>query len=411
MSVTRGRVAITGVGVKTPAGNTPVDAFKSLLAGNSLAQLMTVDGGEEPQSIGCSVPDIGADRYFSQRQARRFSSVTRLGFAAAVDALEDANLQLRRGDDRCGIMVGTGGASMITGLEELPCSRDRASWSDVPPHSVPMIMPNATAAALSIHCGSTGPALTYNTSCASGTNAIGEAMHAIRAGVIDVAIAGGAETPLTPAMFRAFGAVRALTRRYNEPGAACRPFDADRDGFVLAEGAAFLVLEQWERARARGARIYAELAGYATNSDAYHIVAPREDGSAAARCMRAALADAGVDPVDVGHVNAHGTSTVYNDRAESQAIRECFGDVELPVTAPKGVVGHMIGAAGAFEAVVTTLSITQGLVPPVANHHHADADQPLRVVAGEPLWVRPAPAISNSFGFGGHNACLVLSPA
>jgi 3-oxoacyl-[acyl-carrier-protein] synthase II len=403
------------MGVKTPAGNTPEGAFKSLLAGNSLAQLMPAlmpaDSGGDPPFIGCSVPDIGADRYFSQRQARRLSPVTRLGFAAAIDAIEDANLELRRGDDRCGIMVGIGGASLIASLEETTRRLDAAPRPDVPPYVVPMIMPNATAAALSIHCGLTGPALTYSTSCASGTNAIGEAMLAIRAGMIDVAIAGGAETPLTPAVFRGFGAARALTRRCNEPGAASRPFDADRDGFVLAEGAAFLVLERWEKARARGARIYAELAGYATNSDAYNIVAPREDGSAAARCMRAALTDAGVEPSDVGHVNAHGTSTVYNDRAESQAIRECFGDVELPVTAPKGVVGHMIGAAGAFEAVVATLSITRGLVPPVANHHHVDADQPIRVVAGEPLRVQPAPAISNSFGFGGHNACLVLSPA
>lgn len=409
MSSDQRRVVITGLGLKTPAGCSPESAFVGLLAGRSTATLMHVDGDRGTSFIACRVRDFASADYFSPREGRRMSRATKLGVAAAVDAVDDAGLTMPPGGDRIGVMVGQAGASMLSGLDELSLIAQK-SFADVPPYGVPMIMPNATAAALSIRFGLTGPSMTYSTSCASGANALGEAMVAIRSGAIDVAIAGGVETPLHLGLFHGFHAARALSRRTAEPGAASRPFDSGRDGFVLAEGAAFVVLECLPAARARGARIYAELAGYATNSDASHIVAPRADGTVAARCMRSAIADARLAPAEIGHVNAHGTSTVHNDRSEALALEVCFGADAPAVTAPKGVVGHMLGAAGAFEAVITALSVARGVVPPVANYHRGDEGLDVHVVADRPLRLAPVPALSNSFGFGGHNVSLVVSP-
>jgi 3-oxoacyl-[acyl-carrier-protein] synthase II len=245
--------------------------------------------------------------------------------------------------------------------------------------TVPRVMSNSVAARLAVQTfGAQGPCLTYSTACASGATALGEAVNQIRFGQVDAAIAG--------------------------------PFDAERDGFVMGEGAAFLLLERWDLAVARGARIHGEVMGYASNCDAAHIVAPRADGLLAARCMRAALRDAGLDPVDITHVNAHGTSTVHNDDAEARALVACFPEGCPPVTAPKGVVGHLLGAAGAFEAVVALQAARNGSVPPVANFASDRAPSDIDVVAGRPRAIPRGPAISNSFGFGGHNSCLVVAP-
>jgi 3-oxoacyl-[acyl-carrier-protein] synthase II len=274
-----------------------------------------------------------------------------------------------------------------------------------------MMMPNATAGVISMRFGFTGPAFCIATACAAGTNAIGEGARLIRDGSADVVVAGGTEYPLTQITVAAFARMGALSTRNDEPALASRPFDAARDGFVMAEGAGFVVLESLERAQSRGVHVHGEVAGYGRNSDAYHITAPSPGGAGAASCMQMALDDAGLGPRDVVHINAHGTSTDLNDAAEAEAVRKVFGDAAPPITSSKGVFGHMIAGAGAAEAIVALCSIREGVVPPTANLEHLGDDIGLDVVAGSPREVGSGPALSNSFGFGGHNATLVLTPS
>jgi 3-oxoacyl-[acyl-carrier-protein] synthase II len=282
----------------------------------------------------------------------------------------------------------------------------------VSPFFVPMMMPNAAAGMISIRFGFTGPALCISTACAAGANAIGEGVRMVRDGSAEVVIAGATEAPVTPLTVSAFARMGAMSTRNDDPSRASRPFDAARDGFVIAEGAGFTVLETLEHALARGAKIHGEVLGYGRNADAHHITAPVPGGAGAAACMQLALDDAGLDSSAIGHVNAHGTSTPLNDATEAEAIRKVFGDVPPPVTSTKGVTGHLIGAAGAVEALAALQAARTGLVPPTANHHRLGDDVPeIDVVHGEARPVDPAPAISNSFGFGGHNASLVLVPA
>jgi 3-oxoacyl-[acyl-carrier-protein] synthase II len=274
-----------------------------------------------------------------------------------------------------------------------------------------MMMTNATAGTVAMQFGWTGPNLCISTACAASAHALGEAARLIRDGTADVALAGGTEACLTGTAISAFARMTALSSRNDDPEHASRPFDADRDGFVMGEGASALVLEPMERALARGATIYGEVAGYGRNADAYHITAPSPGGEGAAACMQMALDDAGLTATQIGHVNAHGTSTPLNDAAEAEAIRKVFGDTPPPVTSTKGVTGHLVGAAGATEAVASVLAIRNGLVPPTANLERLGDDIHLDVVAGEPRALAPQHALSNSFGFGGHNVSLILAPA
>jgi 3-oxoacyl-[acyl-carrier-protein] synthase II len=408
--MTRHRVAITGIGVKTPAGVTVEDAFQTVLNGKSTARFIDELGEHDiTVPIGCAVPDFELGEYFTLREVRQLDRVARLGVAAAADAVRDAGIDFGPDTHRIGVAVGTGGAGSIATTEAVATAQAIGS-ARVTAHTVPMIMPSATAARISLRFGLRGPSLTYVTACAAGANALGEAMRMIRDGYLDAVVAGGADAPLSPVVMDSFGRMGALSRRIDDPAAASRPFDQDRDGFVMGEGAAFLVLERWDHAVSRGARIYAELAGYGSNSEAHHIVAPLDTGASVAACMRIALADAGIDAGDIGHVNAHGTSTVANDRAEARGMLRCFGDAAPAVTATKGVVGHMIGAAGAFEAAITALSIDCGVVAPVANFERSDFES-LDLVSEAPRQLPAAPALSNSFGFGGHSASLVLAPA
>jgi 3-oxoacyl-[acyl-carrier-protein] synthase II len=269
-------------------------------------------------------------------------------------------------------------------------------------------MPNATAALVAIHHGFTGPNIAVATACATGAHAIGEGARMVREGMADVVVCGGTEACITPVTMAAFARMGALSKN-PDPSVASRPFDDDRDGFVMGEGAAFLVLEPYERAVARGAAILGEVAGYGMTCDAHHITAPIEDGSGALAAIELALADAGVAPSAIGHVNAHGTSTPHNDSSEAAAIAKVFGAGGVPVTSGKGVTGHLIGAAGAVEGVAALLSVDRGIVPPTANHHHTDL--PVDVVAGEPRTIERSPAVSTSFAFGGHNVALVFAPA
>ena len=273
-----------------------------------------------------------------------------------------------------------------------------------------MMMANATAGTVGLKMGWTGPNLCVTTACAAGSHGIGEGALLIRHGAADVVLAGGTEACITPLAMSAFGRMGALSSRVDDPRHASRPFDPDRDGFVMGEGAGFLLLEEWDHAVARGARIWGEVLGYARTSDAYHITAPAPGGAGAAACMLGALADAGLEPPAVAHVNAHGTSTPLNDASEASAVTKVFGERAVPVTSGKGVTGHLVAGAGAIEAVAAFLALRDGVVPHTANHEREDPDLAIDVVSGSPREVAPGPVVSNSFGFGGHNASLVLGP-
>jgi 3-oxoacyl-[acyl-carrier-protein] synthase II len=307
-------------------------------------------------------------------------------------------------------MSGTGIGGLTTMEDGIETFLTRGP-ARISPFFIPMMMPNATAGVISMHYGWTGPNLCITTACAAGSNAIGEAARLIREGSADLVVAGGTEAAITPVALAAFGRMGALSARNDDPSRASRPFDADRDGFVMGEGAAYLVLERLDRAQARKARIYAEFAGYGRNADAYHITAPSPGGSGAAACMHLALDDAGLAPTAIGHVNAHGTSTPLNDAAEAEAVMKVFGDQPPPVMSVKGVTGHLVGAAGATEAVASILAVQSGTVPPTANFERLGDDITLDVIADAPREIAPAAVISNSFGFGGHNSSLVFTPA
>jgi 3-oxoacyl-[acyl-carrier-protein] synthase II len=339
---------------------------------------------------------------------RRTDRTGLLGLAAAADAVAAATKDAPLGADpvRCAVVAGSGIGGIRT-LEDQVVGYAAKGPGKVGPFLVPMMMPNATAALVAIHHGFTGPNLAVATACATGAHAIGEGARYVRDGMADVVVCGGAEACITAVTVAAFARMGALSKN-PDPSAASRPFDDDRDGFVMGEGAAFLVLEPFERAIARGANILGEVAGYGLTCDAHHITAPADDGSGATAAIEMALTDAGLAPAAVGHVNAHGTSTPQNDSAEAAAIAKVFGPSAVPITSGKGVTGHLIGAAGAVEAVATLLSVDRGTVPPTANHRRTNL--PVDVVAGEARSVARAPAVSTSFAFGGHNAALVLAP-
>jgi 3-oxoacyl-[acyl-carrier-protein] synthase II len=405
----RVRVAVTGLGVKTGAGKNLETFWATLSSGISTAATITrFDPSNLPVRFGSEVVDFDPTEYLGPKEARRLDRTTHLGFAAAADALASA------GDHRCdparsAVVMGTGVGGLGTLEEQVTVYLEKGP-ARVSPFLVPMMMVNATAGLIAMQFGWKGPNLCIATACAASANAIGEAARLIRDESADIAITGGAEASLTPTALSAFARMTALSTRNDEPARASRPFDASRDGFVMGEGAAALVLERWDRAVARGAQIYGEVVGYGRNADAYHITAPSPGGEGAAACMELALDDAGLSPADIAHINAHGTSTPLNDAAEAEAIRKVFGDSAPPVTSTKGVTGHLIGAAGATEAVACLLAFANGEVAPTANLEHIGDDIALDVVSGSPRVIAPAPALSNSFGFGGHNATLVLAP-
>lgn len=407
----RPRVVITGIGLQSPAGVGLETVWSTLLAGKSMAgPIRRFDAAPLAVRFGCEIRDFDPVPYLGTKDSRRVDRAAQLGFAAAADALADAG---DPGVDpaRGGVIAGTGIGGLITLEEQVKIYLEKGP-DRVSPFFVPMMMANATAGIIGIQLGWTGPNLCISTACAAGANAIGEATRLIRHGYADAVMAGGTECAITPPAVAAFARMGALSKRNDEPALASRPFDADRDGFVMGEGAAMVVLERSDRAAARGARIYGEVAGYGTNSDAFHITAPSQGGAGAAACMQLALDDAGITADAIGHVNAHGTSTDLNDAAEAEAIRKVFGDSPPPVTSTKGVTGHLIGAAGAFEAIASIQAARTGVVPPTANHQRLGDDMvEIDVVHGEPRTIAPAPALSNSFGFGGHNATLVLVPA
>jgi 3-oxoacyl-[acyl-carrier-protein] synthase II len=404
------RVAVTGIGVKAPGG-VDVDSFwASLTSGESAAgPIEGIDATNLPVRFACEVKGFDPEAYVSKKEARRLDRVTQLGIGAAFDAHESAGA-LEADPARCAVIFGTGIGGLMTLEQQVHTIIDKGPRA-VSPMLVPMLMPNATAGHIAMQLGWTGPNLCIATACAASANAIGEAARLIRDGDADVVLTGGTEAVVTQTCVAAFSRMTALSSRNDDPKRASRPFDADRDGFVMGEGAGALVLERWDRAEARGATILGELAGYGRNADAYHITAPSPGGAGATACMQQAISDAGLDPSEIGHVNAHGTSTPLNDAAEAEAIRKVFGDAPPPVTSTKGVTGHTIGAAGGVEAVASILTIQRREIPPTANLERLGDDIQLDVVHGSPRPFDPAPILSNSFGFGGHNASLVFTPA
>ncbi|CAN5635093.1 beta-ketoacyl-ACP synthase II [soil metagenome] len=406
----RRRVAVTGMGVVTPAGSELAGFWSTLLAGESVAAPITrFDASAHPVDGACEVRDFDPAALLGVKEARRTDRVAQLGLAAASDALADAGA-LAADPARCAVVSGTG----VGGLETLEDQIGLAvakGVERVSPFLIPMMMPNATAGLLALTFGWTGPNLCVTTACAAGTHAIGEGARLVRDGSAEVVLAGGCEAAITPVAMAAFHRMGALSSR-GDLRSASRPFDIGRDGFVMGEGAAFLVLEDFERATARGARIHGEVLGYGRTCDAHHITAPAPGGAGAVACMQLAIDDAGLAPDAVGHVNAHGTSTPLNDAAEAEAVTKVFGERSVPVTSTKGVTGHLIGAAGAAEAVAALFASRHGLLPPTASHAQADDDMTIDVVAGEPRELPGgvgAPALSNSFGVGCHNASLVLT--
>ncbi len=406
------RVAVTGLGVKAPAGVDVESFWATIRDGRSCAgPIRRFDASVLPEQFrfACEVPEFDLEPYLDFKAARHADRCTHLGVAAALDAIADSG-ETGADPGRCGVFAGSGVGGLFTMEEQDGILRARGS-DRVSPFLVPMMMANATAGTLGIKLGWTGPNLCVSTACAAGTNAIGEAALIIRYGAADVMLAGGTEACVTPLAMSAFGRMGALSSRHQDPSRASRPFDPDRDGFVMGEGAAFLVLEAWDHAVARGAHIWGEVLGYARNSDAHHITAPAPGGAGAVTCMQQALADAGLEPSAVTHVNAHGTSTPLNDASEAHALVKVFGEGGVPVTSTKGVTGHLVAGAGAIEAVATLCALRDGLVPPTANHERDDPELAIDVVSGAARPVAAGPVVSNSFGFGGHNASVVLGPA
>jgi 3-oxoacyl-[acyl-carrier-protein] synthase II len=388
------RVVITGLGVVTACGIGPEPFWQGLLAPAPVGRVRPVEG-----------LDVAA--LFGPRELRRADRFVQLAAAAADQAVSDAGgIEEFRGDpDRAGTLVGTGVGGLDTICEQHRVLLDKGD-DRVSPFLVPMIMCNRASADISMRYGLRGPCETTVTACAAGTQSIANAGRLIATGRCDVMLAGGSEAPLSPLGVAGFSNMTALSR-----SGVSMPFDSARDGFVIGEGAGVVVLEERSRALARGAHIYAELAGAASTADAYHITAPAPDGNGAARCMELAMVDAEISPADVSHVNTHGTSTPPGDAAEAEAISKVFGSPGPAATSVKGVIGHTLAAAGAIEAVAVALSMKHRQIPPTAGTHQVDPAFQLDVVMGGPRDWDPGPVLSNSFGFGGHNGCLVLVPA
>jgi len=383
------RVAVTGMGAVTCCGLGTDALWKELVT-------PSIDGERR-------VPEFDPNAYFGPKEVRRVDPFAQFSVAAAEMALADAG-ELDADPWRAGVIFGTGVGGFSTLAEQVQVYLEKGPRR-VSPFFVPMMMPNAGAATVSMRFGWRGPSETITTACAAGTHSVGAAARLVATGRCDVAIGGGAEASLHPVAVAAFSNMTALST-----SGVSRPFDVRRDGFVIAEGAAALVLEDWDRAVSRRARIYAEVAGFGSTADAYHITAPAPDGAGAVACMEQALSDARLRPQDIVHVNAHGTSTPLNDQAEATAINKVFGDPGPIVTSNKGVTGHALGAAGAIEAVASVLSIERRLIPPTYGCEEIDPEVHLDVVTGEARPWEPGPILSNSFGFGGHNGCLIFLP-
>ncbi|MBP8813232.1 MAG: beta-ketoacyl-ACP synthase II [Laribacter sp.] len=408
----RRRVVITGLGLISPVGNDVTTGWGNIVAGRSgISRISRFDVENFPIQIAGEVRDFDASQWISAKDARRMDTFIHYGMAAGIQAVRDAGLETIAGLDpeRVGVIIGSGigGLPMI---EDTHNAYLAGGARKISPFFIPGSIINMVSGNLSILYGYKGPSYAIVSACTTATHSIGDAARLIEYGDADVMVAGGAESTVCPLAIGGFASAKALSARNDDPAAASRPWDKDRDGFVLGEGAGVLVLEEYEHAKARGARIYAELAGYGMSSDAYHMTAPCEDGDGAMRCMKTALKNARMNPDEVDYLNAHGTSTPLGDVAETVAVKRVFGDhaYKLAVSSTKSMTGHLLGAAGGVEAVFSALAVSEQILPPTINLHEAGEGCDLDYVPNEARHARVNVALSNSFGFGGTNGTLIF---
>lgn len=408
----RRRVVVTGLGCISPLGHSPDETWQALLAGKSgVGPITHFDASQHKTRFAAEVKDFDAVALFGGRDARRMDRVTQFALASALQAVESSGLDLAQENrDRIGVLIGSGIGGISALLEQVEVLRERGP-ERVSPFLIPMMIADSSAGVIAIHLGLRGPNMAISTACATGSNSIGEAVEIIRRGSADVMLAGASEASIVPVAMAGLNVMTALSTRNEAPERASRPFDRDRDGFVMGEGAAVLALESLEHAVARRAPVLAEISGYGTSDDAYHISAPAENGAGAALCMTLALENAGLQPAEIGYINAHGTSTPLNDKSETAAIKAVFGEqaYRIPISSTKSMTGHLLGASGALEALICVQVLCKGVLPPTINYETPDPACDLDYVPNVARPARPTHVMSNSFGFGGHNATLIFS--
>jgi 3-oxoacyl-[acyl-carrier-protein] synthase II len=410
----RRRVVVTGMGMVTPLGPDVASNWDALVNGRSgITRISKFDPSPYETQIAGVVKDFEATKYMDRKEVRRTDRFTHLGVAAAAQAIADAKLTKAPADaERVGTAIATGVGGLETLIDQVLLMEQRGPGR-LSPFLVPMLMANAASAQISMQFGLKGPSLTHVSACASSSHAIGESGAIIQRGHADVMVTGGSEAAVLPLAIGAFSTMHAMSRRNDDPEGASRPFDKDRDGFVLSEGAAVVVLEEREHALKRGVTIYGELVGYGATADAYHITSPSPEGEGNARAMRMALDQAGMKPTDIDYINAHGTSTQPNDREETAAIKQVFGDhaYKLLISSTKSMSGHLLGAAGSFEAIASLLALKEGCIPPTINYTTPDPALDLDYVPNTARAKSIKTALSNSMGFGGHNASIIFRKA
>ena len=406
------RIAITGLGCISPLGNDVNSLWNNLLAGKSgVGRITHYDPSAYECQIAAEVKDFDPLARFGSREARRMDRYSQFALAAAGQAIESAGIKINQIErERVGVVIGSGIGGIGTLIEQHQVFHLRGP-KRVSPFLVPMMLADSAAALVAIQFGLQGPNMAVVTACATGTNAIGEAAYIIQRGQADIILAGGSEASIIPLAISGLSVMNAVSTLNDQPERASRPFDLNRSGFVMGEGAAVLVLEDLEHALARGADVLAELSGYGTTNDAYHISAPAENGSGAARCMQLALKDALLNPQEIQYINAHGTSTQLNDKSETAAIKTVFGEhaYQIPVSSTKSMTGHLLGASGALEAIVCVKVLQEGYLPPTINYETPDPECDLDYVPNQFRAAQVERVMSNSFGFGGHNATIILN--
>lgn len=405
------RIVITGMGAVTPIGNSVEETFSAIKQGVcGIAPITHFDTDDRKVKVAGEAKNLDLEDYFPKKEIRRMDRFVAFALIAAREAMKDAGLDNNNdwNKERCGTIVSTGVGGLGT-IETEHTKGGLKGYDRVSPYFVPGGISNIAAARIAIEYGLTGMCSCVVTACAGGTNAVGDSFRMIRDGYTDVMVCGGSESCITEFGIGGFTALKALSET-EDPMRASIPFDKERNGFVMGEGAGILVLEELEHAKARGANIYGEIAGYGANCDAYHVTAPSPDGSGAARCMELAMADAGITPEKIAYINAHGTSTPLNDSSETMAVKRAFGEHahKLMMSSTKSMTGHLLGASGAIEAIITTLAVKEGYVPPTINYQVPDENCDLDIVANEGRSADISYAMSNSLGFGGHNASLVI---
>lgn len=406
------RVVVTGLGCVNPLGSNVPDTWNVLIAGKSGAGAITLfDASHHKTKFAAEVKGFDGAALFGSREARRMDRYTQFALASSLQAMQHSGLVINNENrDKIGVVIGTGIGGIGTLIEQVEVLRERGV-DRVSPFTVPMMLADTGPAIVAIYLGLRGQNMAVVTACATGSNAIGEAAEIIRRGAADAMLAGGSEAAIVPVAIAGLNVMGALSTRNEDPERASRPFDKDRDGFLIGEGSAVLMLESLEHAQERHARILAEVTGYGTSNDAYHISAPAKNGEGAALCMNLALKSAGLKPEQIDYINAHGTSTILNDKSETAAIKTVFDEYayHIPISSTKSMTGHLLGASGALEAMICVMTLQKNIIPATINYETPDPECDLDYVPNQPRQVQLEHIMSNSFGFGGHNATLIIS--